>query len=245
MKSISFILIAAILSACSGPSELEIREATLKRAQQNEKMLKENSNYLPLVEAPDFNFYGLEAIYVEIGRPYYSWIGHVFIRLVGSGKTPLEDLGISFLPMFDTPITENLRAYYGGDKNKPGYPIFPVVKTWKEFLSDYVQKENRYVDRYVIKSTPELRKNFHKVLLSWMRDYKNIGEFSFKRGNCTYWQLELMKKSGFQVDPKVVVFPINFIYYLKEQNLLSFTYPRITKENMLQSWDQMQDRSTY
>lgn len=237
MKILFLILILAC--SCSGPDSSVSTDLLRKRLAERQKLFDENQKIQPLVTNDSFSFYGLEAIYVSIGRPYYSWIGHVFIRMVGSGKTPDDDLGISFLPVFDDASTDNLKAYYGG------YPIFPVVKTWREFLHEYVEVENRTIDRHILLTSKAQRDNFKSTLRKWVKSPTEIGDFSFKRHNCTYWQLKLMKEAGFPVDPLNVVFPINFIYYLQDQKLITHTYTTVAKHNLDLTKNELLPRNKY
>lgn len=220
MKAI-YILSLFFLTSCSGPSPEEFTAARIKREAENNKLMEDNKRYSPMVLSSEFSFKSIELVYVQVGPIYYSWLGHVLMRFEGSGKTPDEDITLSFLPMIDVPIMDMIKGFYGH------YIIFPVIKPWKEYLDQYVQKEERYIDRHEIAATLEQKEKLKQVLKSWVARPTTTGPFSFRRKNCTYWQLKILKEAGLPVNDNLVFFPVDLFEYLKKENLISKSHPRI------------------
>lgn len=215
MKIITTLLIFILYSCQSEPDQKQ-----MSLVQNNQKLIEKNHQLLKTL--PDRNYKGIEVIYASVGKPYYSWLGHIALRLNGSGKTPQEDLVLSYLPLFNTPKVDNLKAYYGGT-----YPVFPQLSSFQEIRKEYVDGEKRYLDRFILKlSTEQIGKI--KNQLTKLISKKDIGTFGFKRKNCTHYPMQFLASIGLRLDREKTTFPINFIYYLESLNLIEKQLPRIT-----------------
>ena len=214
MKIILTFLIFALYSCQSEPDQ---KQQGL--VQDNEKLILKNQELLKTLEKRQYT--GIDIIYASIGKPYYSWLGHIALRLKGSGLSPEEDLVLSYLPLFNSAQVDNLAAYYGGK-----YPAFPLLKTFGEIKKEYVSGEKRYLDLYPLKLTKKQKAQIKPHLIKEISQ-KELGSFGFKRLNCTHYPLQFLSNLGLGLDREKTTFPINFIYYLQSLDLLDKQLPRI------------------
>lgn len=189
---------------------------------------KNHQNYLDgvreksqLILNEDFNFTGIEVVYVQTGKAYYSWLGHILLRFVGSGETPEKDLGVSFVADFNDYELDNLKAYYGG------YQVLPVVDRWENYVSDYFKKENRYLDRFEYLSNEKTREKIKETLRSWIRNPDLAGTYSFRRNSCTALLIKLLASADQDINPKEILFPSEIVPYLKSLKKIGKSYSRI------------------
>ena len=78
---IFFILTIGCSETKNDPAEVE------KFNQEHQEFLLRIKEMSQKVLNSEFDFSGLEVIYVQAGEAYYQWLGHVFLRFVGSGET--------------------------------------------------------------------------------------------------------------------------------------------------------------
>ncbi len=101
-----------------------------------------------------------------------SGFGHTMLRFVDNTGTPDDDIVVSFIADVDSVSLDYIKGIFGG------YSVFPIFKTLRSFMTDYVNVQKRDLDRYIILSTAEIRSNFINELK------KNIDEINnFQKEN--------------------------------------------------------------
>lgn len=216
-----FLLLNTFLIGCSKKND---EKTILEKRKNHQSFLARNRTRAQIVLKKDFNFYGIEIIYVQPGESYYQWFGHSLIRFVGSGKSPLEDITISFIADFNDDELDPIKAYYGG------YEVLPVIKKWSGTIQEYIVTENRYIDRFIFLSTESQRNIILEELRDWIKDPKVPGTYSFRRNGCTALLLKLLAKAT-KVDGEKVVFPVEVVPYLKKIGLISWQYRRLNQRS--------------
>lgn len=227
MNKYILILFTILFFSCQKSSSQDIEDKKQQKLHDNQLLLNENAIVQADIDKRSLRIEAIEMVYVSTGSAYYSWLGHALLRLVGSGKTPEDDWTISFLPLFDTPTTDNIKAYYGG------YSIFPVIKKWSEFVKEYVVDEDRYLERHLLKSNEEQRQRLSSFVIQMAKKPLELGQYSFKRLNCTYWQLYILEQAGITVDKNIPFFPIDMMNYLIKEGFVEKSYSKIDKTNYL------------
>lgn len=135
---------------------------------------------------------GLEAI-VAAGSndAFYSRFGHAMLRFVKADGVFATDSVLSLeANVADTNI-DAMKGLFGG------YTIAPTIQSLGDFWQEYVQTEERPLNRYVVLSTPVLR---HKLLLELKAWYENpslSGNYTFLKNNCVGALAKLLDDSGF------------------------------------------------
>lgn len=227
MMNYIFTLLTLFFFSCQKTSSQDFEDKKQQKLHNNHLLLNENAIVQANIKERSLKIDAIEMVYVSTGSAYYSWLGHALLRLVGSGKTSDDDWTISFLPLFDTPTTDNIKAYYGG------YSIFPVIKKWSEFVNEYVVDEDRYFERHLLKSNEEQRQRLSTFVIEMAKKPLELGLYSFKRLNCTYWQLYILEQAGIPVDKNRPFFPIDMMNYLIEEGFVEKTYSKIDRTNYL------------
>ncbi len=223
MKKLIFIPLLILFSCSKSKSKHEVD----KFNQEHEAFLDKIKVLSNDILNENFNFKGIEIIYVQSGQAYYQWLGHVFLRFVGSGQSPSEDYGVSFIANFNEFNLDNYKAYYGG------YTVLPIIDKWKNYINDYLIKEQRYMDRHIIPTNKEQRHKIKMTLRDWIVNPSLPGTYSFRRNSCTALLLKLLQAGLKQINGEKVVFPIEVITYLKSLNLISYSYKRINTNDKI------------
>jgi hypothetical protein len=176
MKIVKALILLMFLS-CSGKDQSQ--QAKEKFYREHKEMLKDNKTRSELILKESFSYRGLEFIYVDFGKIYYSFWGHALIRFVGSGKTPLDDLTLSFIADFNDYNLDNWKAYFGG------YEVLPELKPLRDYMDEYIKGESREMHRYIFQTTQDQRDDFLKLIRSWVKDNKKPGPYTFRKNNCS------------------------------------------------------------
>ncbi|MBK23057.1 MAG: hypothetical protein CME70_03535 [Halobacteriovorax sp.] len=102
---------------------------------------------------------GLELIVAASSKSrIQSRFGHTLLRFVDKLGSPGNDLVLSFVADLDGPRISNRRGVFGG------YPVFPLLKKFREFNQDYIKNENRPLERHIIPSDSKMRSDLILVL---------------------------------------------------------------------------------
>jgi hypothetical protein len=237
IKYSHLLIISLIFLFQSCSKKLNLREIEEKR-KGHQQFLTENAQMASLILADDFNFHGIEVLYVQPGESYYQWFGHSLLRLVGSGVSPSEDLTVSFIADFNDDELDPVKAYYGG------YEVLPVINTWRRTFKEYAIDEDRYIDRYVFLTSKNGRQNILTHLKSWIENPQIPGTYSFRRNGCTALLLRLLAK-GAIVDGDKIVFPVEVVPYLSTLNLISWRFKRLNKNSTFHDKYRMIDKTVY
>lgn len=224
MKS-SFVCFLFILGFYSCAKERPNGPQVQKFKRDHKLMLEENERMSRQILNSNFTFHGLEVVNVEPGETYYSWFGHIFLRFVGSGNTPEQDLAVSFIGDFNDFELDITKAYFGG------YRVLPVIKTFKDFVSDYTVKEERYMERFALAAGRDQRNNIKHTLRRWIKNPGLPGPYSFRRNSCVRLLLKLLASGIGPIDSDKNLFPAEVGQYLRGLNKVVFRFPRITSEN--------------
>jgi hypothetical protein len=126
--------------------------------QNNEKIL---SRLVRRLESNQIK--GLELIVAASGKTTLeSRFGHTLLRFVDNKGNASDDIVLSFVADLDGPVLSSRRGIFGG------YPIYPLLKTFRMFNKDYVKNDDRSLERHIIPSTREMRKDLvQKVIEQW------------------------------------------------------------------------------
>ncbi|MFA6236576.1 MAG: DUF4105 domain-containing protein [Bacteriovorax sp.] len=178
-------------------SWLKVHQDEIVRSQKKQKILLEK----------DFKFNGLEIIIVSEGEKYYSWWGHILLRLVGSGNdNPDEDLVISFLADFNDFPLNKLKAGLGG------YEVMVKTDTLAQYKKEYMEKEHRTMSYSTLISTAEQNSRLLSTIRTWILNPKTPGLYSFFFKNCVglmnhlLYEARILKQTGFYgYFPKYVI----------------------------------------
>ncbi len=136
-----------------------------------------------------FRLDSLDLIYVSAGKAYFSWWGHILLRLRGSGATPDDDVVVSFLADFaDFPVSR-WKASFGG------YEVLPRLVTYREAAHEYIQGENRSFTPYLLVTTPEQLSLFLRTLRLWAQNPATPGTYTFFNHNCAGLVSHLLRDS--------------------------------------------------
>ncbi len=222
-KNFHIFLLLIVLCSCtqSGDKIFEQEKKNL-----HSLMIAKNKKMQEKILDEKFSFESLEVAYVQTGKKYYSWFGHVFLRFVGSAKEGKNDLAVSFIGDFYDVNVDTLKAYYG---NK--YPVLSVIKTFEGFVDEYTVKENRSIYRHSINIGDEKKARIIKGLRNWIVNLEQAGFYGFRRNGCTVLLLRLLNFGFSEIDESKQLFPIEVITYLKEKKIITLSQPEINFHN--------------
>lgn len=159
-------------------NETEQIKAEITRAMQ-EKLARDTWRKLVLLKSLNIENLGLEVwVAHPNGGSLESRFGHTFLRIVGSGKTPSEDIIISFIAQ--TPYDFR---YLDGITG--AYPVTIQAITLEQTLDQYVVNEGRVVTAIIVPSTNEGRRSLIENLIRMHKEPKNNGHYYFFGRNCT------------------------------------------------------------
>lgn len=183
-----------------------------QRARRQREMIEQITN-------STFQLDDLELILVAPGKTYFSWWGHLLVRLRGSGASPPADVVVSFLADFaDFPV-DRWKASFGG------YDILPRLITYEEAETEYVRGENRSFTCFSLETNAEQRKRFLEVLCRWATSPTTAGTYRFFSHNCVGLVSHILQDA--QVLPKqtgrFAIFPSKFITALLRVGVLRDT----------------------
>ncbi len=119
---------------------------------------------------------GLELIVAASGKTRMeSRFGHTLLRFVDNNGNASDDIVLSFVADLDGPELSSRRGIFGG------YPVYPLLKTFRMFNKDYVKNDERSLERHIIPSTREMRSDLVQKLIEQWNELQDL-------------QLELDKK---------------------------------------------------
>jgi hypothetical protein len=202
MHSVKFlkILIGIILSLSGwnkafgvGNSELPPEVYEMWSADRNDFLIKNQRSLAELLNSSD-ELYGIELIIAgPIDHQIESRFGHSLLRFVGSGRSPINDKVLSFGADIDEPILSYAKAVVGS------YAIIAEVQSFGEFIKRYVENENRSLSRYIIPTTPEMRKNLIAKLRERVENPHKMGRYKYFTNNCVGALLAYLRDSNIPV----------------------------------------------
>ena len=179
------------LLACSkNESNTSAKQTEAQFYKEHNQMLADNAKRVETILNDDFAFSGLEYIYVDFGKIYYSFWGHALIRFVGSGKSPNEDITLSFIADFNDYELDNWKAYFGG------YEVLSVIKPLSAYMDEYIVGESRKMYRYVLNASQKEREKFLNIIRSWIKDTKKAGPYTFRVNNCSGLIMKSLHQAG-------------------------------------------------
>lgn len=82
-----------------------------------------------------------------------SRFGHTLLRFVDKHGVAGDDIVLSFVADLDSPNLSSRRGIFGG------YPVYPLLKTFRMFNRDYVKNDERALERHIIPTSLEMRKD--------------------------------------------------------------------------------------
>lgn len=132
--------------------------------QNNEKIL---SRLVRRLESNQIK--GLELIVAASGKARLeSRFGHTLLRFVDNKGNASDDIVLSFVADLDGPVLSSRRGIFGG------YPIYPLLKTFRMFNKDYVKNDDRSLERHIIPSTREMRKDLVQKLIEQWNELQSV-----------------------------------------------------------------------
>lgn len=146
----------------------------------------------------------------------YSKWGHALLRFVDNDGIWSNDITLNFVALVNTPKLSLFKGVTGG------YEVLPEIKTLYDFWLQYVQTEDRSLERYIIPTTPELVKKLLATLKSWREDSSKLGNYKFIGNNCVGVLSKLLSESGIIPSHKKAIVPTNFGTKLDEMFLSPF-----------------------
>jgi hypothetical protein len=112
---------------------------------------------------------GLELIVAASGKTRMeSRFGHTLLRFVDDNGNASDDIVLSFVADLDGPELSSRRGIFGG------YPIYPLLKTFRMFNKDYVKNDERSLERHIIPSTREMRKELVEKLIEQWNELQTV-----------------------------------------------------------------------
>ena len=224
MKLAKLLLLLVVIS-CSGKDQSKAAKDAFYN--EHNQMLFENKERSKLILKQDFEYRGLEFIYVDFGKIYYSFWGHGLVRFVGSGKTPLEDLTLSFIADFNDYNLDNMKAYFGG------YDVLPELKPLKTYMDEYIKDESRFMHRYILQTTVEQRHKFLKLIQDWVRDNKKPGTYTFRENNCSGLIMKALNFSGISPIEDIETYPFDMPILFYEAKMMRLPHLNLNYENQI------------
>lgn len=217
------LLVVILLASCSDKSAKP--QSKTEFFEEHNKMLQENKERVQAILSDDFQFQGLEFIYVDFGKVYYSWWGHALIRFVGSGATPNEDWTLSFIADFNDYELDNLKAYFGG------YEVLTVMKPLRDYMDEYIKGESREMLRYPIVATREQELKFLLIIRDWIKDAKKAGAYTFRQNNCSGLMMKALYKSGISSIEDFETYPFDMPIQFHMDNIIYLPPLKLTYED--------------
>ncbi|OUR97301.1 hypothetical protein A9Q84_13325 [Halobacteriovorax marinus] len=90
-----------------------------------------------------------------------SKFGHALIHFVDNDQDPGNDIAVSFVADVDAPETSNVAGLVGR------YSIYPLVKTMRLFIRQYIKQDERPLERHIIPSSEKMREDLINTLMTW------------------------------------------------------------------------------
>lgn len=205
-------MIFLVLLSCSQKEESPQTEAEFY--QEHNQMLRDNAQRVKALFQEDFNFKGLEFIYVDFGKVYYSFWGHALIRFVGSGKNANEDLTLSFIADFNDYNLDNWKAYFGG------YEVLTIIKPLSDYMDEYIKGESRQMYRYILLADREEQSKFLEIIRAWIKDTKLAGPYTFRVNNCSGLMMKSLHQAGISPIKDYETYPFDMAYQFYEKNMI-------------------------
>lgn len=224
MKPVKLLILLMVIS-CSGKDQSKAAKDSFY--QEHNQMLFENKERSKLILEDDFEYRGLEFIYVDFGKIYYSFWGHGLVRFVGSGKTPLEDLTLSFIADFNDYNLDNMKAYFGG------YDVLPELKPLKTYMDEYIKEESRFMHRYILQTTVEQRDRLLKLIQDWVRDNKKPGTYTFRENNCSGLIMKALNLSDISPIEDIETYPFDMPIQFYQAKMVRLPHLNLGYENQV------------
>ena len=179
----------------------------LQWSQSHRDMYELNKKFVArlLKRAKNGEIQGLELIIAEKSDiRIESKFGHAMFRFVDNDLDPGNDITVSFVADVDSPDMSTV----GGITGK--YSIFPLFKSMRLFIKQYIKDDARPLERHLIPSDESMREDLIKTLTKWWQDILD-GEEKVYQDALAEAQKEALKK-GEKLYGKnnFDIFPMNF-----------------------------------
>ncbi|WP_127716036.1 DUF4105 domain-containing protein [Halobacteriovorax sp. HLS] len=198
MKVITLLFLFVIAAQASDNDNI----AFLQWSQSHREMYQLNKKFVKRLEKKieAKQIIGLELIIAEKSDiRVESRFGHAMFRFVDSDSDPGNDITVSFVADVDGPDMSTV----GGITGK--YTIFPVFKSMRLYIKQYIKDDGRPLERHIIPSDNSMREDLLATLQNWWKDIvdgeqrvyeealKVAKEEAIKKGQ------ELYKENGFEI----------------------------------------------
>jgi hypothetical protein len=184
--SFVLVLLAIFFISCVKPENNKSSAEYLAWKNQHEADLENNKIHQNAILSSDFKFNHLELVEVSAGKKYFSLWGHLMLRFSGSGKTPDDDLVLSFLADFNDFPVSNLKASTGG------YVVMPKIGTVLQYKNEYEKGEGRSITFHPILVENQKNLKLLNVLRQWIIHPEEAGGYSFFYNNCVSLMTKLL-----------------------------------------------------
>ena len=115
----------------------------------------------------DGEIIGLELLIADTTKAQVeSRFGHALFRFVDSNRKAANDMVVGYVAQVDTPGVNYFKGLFGG------YALVPEIKPLREYHQQYAGDQERFLDRYLISSTPQLRQSIFNQLVEEWNTYK-------------------------------------------------------------------------
>lgn len=212
--TIALFLFALSFAGFALGDELKEKEQLVFRKALDSYIKENNLNLQHLLNKNPNEIIGVEVV-VAAGtdNAIYSKWGHALLRFVDNDGIWSNDITINFVALVNTPKLSLFKGVVGG------YDILPEVKTLYDFWIQYVQVEDRSLDRYIIPTSPQQIINLLATLKSWSENPGKTGSYKFVGNNCVGVLSKLLSESGILPTNKKAIIPTNFGATLDELQL--------------------------
>ena len=111
----------------------------------------------------DRQIIGLELLIADTTNAQFeSRFGHALFRFVDSNRKAANDMVVGYVAQVDSPGVNYFKGLFGG------YALVPEIKPLREYHQQYAGDQERFLDRYLISSTPQLRQSiFNQLVEEW------------------------------------------------------------------------------
>lgn len=136
---------------------------------------------------------GLEFIFAGPSneRIESNW-GHALLRFVDDDADPFNDLVASFVADVSDPEISFVKGMFGG------YSMAIELLDLGHFLRFYVESEGRYLDRFILQTTPNmLAQAKAAILASAVTTSSRLGRYGFLTNNCSLGLAAMFTAMGF------------------------------------------------
>jgi len=124
------------------------------------------------------NIIGIELVIADKGQAAGSQWGHALLHFVDNDKDPFNNIVMGFVAEVDDEKLSTFKGITGG------YKVMTELKTLGEYWNQYVALEERALNRYVIPTSGNSRKELIKVTEEFFKNRERLGNYFFLGNNC-------------------------------------------------------------